>query len=224
MGNTKNKIIFSIVFIAVLSAVIALLVFLTQKGSQNAPIAGFGPALIEDEFQPEEEPKEAVAQPEKEVSRPMLLDTDYFSFVLPPGWEARSASNTLPIIIIDSREEITNIKAKEIDFRTSLSINSTELGGVSLKDYVESVKVSLIQAIPVIEIIKEEETAVDNKEAYFLEIKSIQQDLQFHTFLFFIVGKEDTVWAFSFNALEESYPDFKDIFDQAVKSIKMKPR
>jgi len=224
MKNIKNKIIFIIIFIAVSSAGMALLIFLIQKGSPNTPIAGLEPELIDliDEPLLEDETEQTIAQPEKETSLPSLLDTDYFNLLFPPGWEKKSGPDTLPIIIVNSPEEITNSKAKEIDFQTNLSINRAILGEVSFKDYIESVKVGLIQTIPIIEIVKEEEIAISDRGGYFLEIKSIQQDLKFSTLIFFIVGKENTVWAFSFNTLEESYPDYKDIFNQIVKEIKMK--
>ena len=224
----KNKIIFVIIFIAVLSAGIAGMFFLTKKGSLGALTAGLG---LEPAVKPEQP---AAQQPEKEVPASVLnevseealtatlVETDYFSLIAPFGWDVKSDVNTLPVIIFDIQDKITNDKAKEIDFHTNLSINSASLGELSLKDYVEKVKNDLINAIPIIEIIKEEPTVISGNEAYLLEIKSVQQDLRFSTLLSLVMGKKNTIWAFSFNTLEETWPDYKSLFIQTARSVQMK--
>lgn len=164
---------------------------------------------------------ESVGQPEEEVITSTLVETDYFTLIAPFGWEVESDANTLPIIIVDAQDKITDDKAKEIDFRTNLSINNASLAELSLEDYVEKVKTDLINAIPIIEIIKEELTVINGNEAYLLEIKSVQEDLKFSTLLALFAGKENTIWAFSFNTLQESWPYYKNIFHQTARSVKM---
>jgi len=206
-----TKIIFTLSFIAILSAGIVLMVLLTQKGSS---IVTAPPQSTTTPPEPEEEkniPQEAAT-----------LDTDYFTLALPSGWEGTSATDTLPIIVADSQEEVINEKAKEIDFRTNLSINRGELAEKTLKDYIEGLKAGLVSTIPIMEITKEEETIVDDREAYLLEIESIQQDLKFSTLVILVSGKDNTVWAFSFNTLGESWSSYKDIFYQIVQNIEMK--
>lgn len=219
MQNMKNKIIFVIVFIIIASAGIASMIFLVQKGGS---IASPLEPSSEPEIKSEEKAETPAAQTEKETSQRTMVDTDYFSLTLLPGWEMTSEENTLPIMAVDSKEQVLNEKAKEIDFRTNLSVNQTGLGENSLKDYVETVKNSLLKNIPIIEITKEEQSLMSGKEAYFLEIESIQDDLKFNTFVALIAGKENTVWAFSFNTLEESWQKYKDIFYKIIEGLKMK--
>lgn len=223
MENIRNKIIFIFIFVAVLSTGIFAMVYLVKKG--NSVIS---PAKLElaseTELQPpfQEEKPQSNAEPAEEAPEFMTMDTDYFTLVLPPAWKKSSEGDTLPVIIADSSEEAVNEKAKEINFHTNLSINSTSLGEASLKDYVENVKTSLIQTILIIEITKEERAEINGSDVYILEIKSIQQDLNFETVLAIFAGKDNTVWAFSFNTIEESWPDYKDVFYGIIDSIKKK--
>ncbi|MBI2450021.1 MAG: hypothetical protein HYV47_00635 [Candidatus Nealsonbacteria bacterium] len=217
----KNKIIFTFIFIIILSTIIVFLVFLGKKGSSFTSTSEPGLELKNPNEQAINNP---VTQPHKEVIQPqyMNLDTDYFALTLPSGWEMTSEDNTLPITIVDSKEAVLDEKAREIDFRTNLSIKWTELGENSLKDYFEAVKISLINSIPIIEIIKEEQTLAGDKEAYFMEIKSVQKNLKFGTFVALVAGQENTAWAFSFNTLEESWIKYKEIFYQTIKGLRMK--
>jgi len=206
----KNKIIFIFIFAAISAAGIAGLIFVMQKGTKSIPTIRPATELITE------------SQSKEELEKLTVMDTAYFSFVIPDGWQEADASNTLPIMITDSREKLTNNQAKEMNFRTNISINSAELGEILFKDYVEDTKTRLIQAIPIIEITKEEGYTINGKNAHFMEIKSVQNDLKFNTIVILAVGKDNTVWAFSFNTLEESRLDYKDIFSNMIKSIKMK--
>ena len=206
----KNKIIFIFIFAAISAAGIAGLIFVMQKGTKSIPTIRPATELITE------------SQSKEELEKLTVMDTAYFSFVIPDGWQEADASNTLPIMITDSREKLTNNQAKEMNFRTNISINSAELGEILFKDYVEDTKTRLIQAIPIIEITKEEGYTINGKNAHFMEIKSVQNDLKFNTIVILAVGKDNTVWAFSFNALEESWFDYKDIFSNMIESIKMK--
>ncbi|MDO8559123.1 MAG: PsbP-related protein [bacterium] len=217
----KNKIVFIIIFAAVSAAGIIAMIFFMQKGVKGIPAVNPAAELIT-ESQSKKESEKLTVQPEKENQKLTLMDTAYFSFVIPDGWQEADASNTLPIMITDSREKLTNNQAKEMNFRTNISINSAELGEILFKDYVEDTKTRLIQAIPIIEITKEEGYTINGKNAHSMEIKSVQNDLKFNTIVILAVGKDNTVWAFSFNTLEESWLDYKDIFSNMIKSIKMK--
>lgn len=217
----KTKIIFTLVFIIIVSAGIVFMVFLTKRGSSVNNTATIGSELTP-EFQSEQKTEAPATEPEKEIPQYTTVDTDYFTLTLISGWQMTSEENTLPIIVIDSEEEVLNEKAKEIDFRTSLSIKWAELGENSFKAYVEGVKTGLVNTIPIIEITKEEQTSISGKEAYFMEIESIQEDLKFNTFVALVSGKGNSVWAFSFNALEESWPKYKDVFYEIIEGLKMK--
>ena len=210
----KNNIIFVIIFIAVVSAGIVSMIFLAKRGSSAVLAPKSEVAAVVKELQPpkEEEIPQANTEPLKELLKTTEVDTDYFPLVLPPGWVKTSSGESLPLIITDSTEKVTDEKAKEIDFRTGLSINSMPLGETSLSDYVETMKTSLIQGIPIIEITKEEQVGINGSAAHILEIESIQKDIKFRTVLAIFTGKDNTVWAFSFNTLDDSWYGYKDVF------------
>lgn len=210
----KTKIIFTIVFIIILSSATAFLVFLTKKGSS------IGPASVIP--QSNEATEKSTTTPPVQPPQKVSVDTDYFAITMPTGWESSSEANVLPIIIADSKEQVIDEKAKEIDFRTNLSINRAPLGENSLIDYVEALKAGLSSLIPIMEITKEEVAEIDSREAYLMEIESIQQDLKFYTLVALAVDKENTVWAFSFNTLKESWLKYKEIFYETIEGIKFK--
>src|SRR3989344_3687413 len=220
----KNNIIFVIIFIAVVSAGIVSMIFLAKRGSSAvlAPKSEMAAVVTESQPPKEEEIPQANTEPLKELLKSTEMDTDYFTLVLPPGWVKTSSGESLPLIITDSTEKVTDEKAKEIDFRTGLSINSMPLGETSLSEYVETMKTSLIQGIPIIEITKEEQVGINGSAAHILEIESIQKDIKFRTVLAIFTGKDNTVWAFSFNTLDESWKNCGNIFTQIINSIAMK--
>ena len=220
----KNNIIFVIIFIAVVSAGIVSMIFLAKRGSSAvlAPKSEMAAVVTESQPPKEEEIPQANTEPLKELLKSTEMDTDYFTLVLPPGWVKTSSGESLPFIITDSTEKVTDEKAKEIAFRTGLSINSMPLGETSLSDYVETMKTSLIQGIPIIEITKEEQVGINGSAAHILEIESIQKDIKFRTVLAIFTGKDNTVWAFSFNTLDDSWNGYKDVFHNITDSIVMK--
>jgi len=219
----KSKIIFAVIFIAVLGAVAIAMIFFIKEWSPAtlAPSSENPPAT---ELRPTEEEQQLKGEPQKAIPASNAMDTDYFTVNLPQGWEKTSEGDDLPLIISDTLEEITDEKAKETGFRTNFSINSTSLGETSLDDYVELVKASLVQTIAIMEITKEEQAVINGAKASIVEVKSAQDNLNFRTILAIFAGKENTVWAFSFNTLEDSWPDNESIFRQIIESIKMKPR
>lgn len=217
----KNRIIFIVIFIIILFSVIGLMVFLARENSSIIPVSSHlergWEQLPTTTTQPIQLPQEV-----SQYAKYITLDTDSFVLTLPSGWKMTSQYSALPIILTDSKEEVLNEKAKEIDFQTNLSINRAEWGQNYFKDYVEAVKASLISNIPIIKITKEEEVTLNDKEAYFMEIESVQDNLGFSTFVALVVGKENTVWAFSFNTLEESWLKYKEVFYKIIESLKMK--
>lgn len=221
MQNIKNKIIFGAIFVAVLSGMIISLIFLVQKGKSDSLTAGLKESapeqIAESQTQSEEQPN----QTQKETDLPTFLETPFFILTLPAGWEQTSEGNDLPIIATNMAEKIVNEKAKEMDFKTNLSINGTKLGDMLFQDYIDSLKTNLVDSISVIDIKKEWTDYLNHRDVRFLEIHSVQRDMKFATLLAFIVDG-DIVWAFSFNTLEESWLNYKENFQKIFKGLRLK--
>lgn len=215
----KNKILFITIFLALSAAGISSLIYVVQKygTSQDRPTGEY--SVSSPETPQETEGK--VQEPQKGTEGFIGFYEENFSLVLPYGWVQISPTTTWPIIIADSLKRITDKKVEEIGFGTNLSINWDELNQISPEDYIKNVKESLIQSIPIIEIVKEEKGSIRGKEANFVEIDSVQQDISFKTLLVFVT-QGDTIWAISFNTLKESWPDYQYVFRQIAESFKLK--
>ena len=217
----RNKILFILGFLIILLAVTGFLVYLVLEQGPIAPGNQLG-AVTGSETQPEAKSEEPAQEPKNADNYTTLVKPD-FTLNFPSSWlEITQSTSTWPVVIINLQEEITNEKAKAINFQTNLSINRAELGEVPPQDYIENVKNGLINTIPIIEIVKQEKDTIDNRDAYFLEVDSIQEDLNFKTFLVFTVDEKNTIWALSFNTLKESWPDYQEVFYQMAKSFKIK--
>lgn len=150
------------------------------------------------------------------------IRTNSFDLALPAGWEISSQDDVLPVVAANSKEEFVNEKVREVNFKTNLSINGTKLGDYSLRDYVRIVKDSLIDNLAVMNIVKEGDFTASDNEAYFMEVESTQQGLEFGTLIVFIVDKDNFVWAFSFNSLRSSWEEYKKVFYRTIEGIDFK--
>jgi len=70
----KNKIIFIFIFAAISAAGIAGLIFVMQKGTKSIPTIRPATELITE------------SQSKEELEKLTVMDTAYFSFVIPDGW------------------------------------------------------------------------------------------------------------------------------------------
>ena len=155
-----------------------------------------------------------------------LLVKDDFTITLPVGWQEVTDFPEVLVMAIDAREEITNEKAKNIDFKTNFSIKSDDIGKYSklhgAQEYIESVKTSLVQLIPSIEFTHEEQGIIDGNNAFFIECESTQEGINFKTLLVFIEGSNNIIWVISFNTFQNSWLTYRDLFYQIAESFRLK--
>jgi len=159
-------------------------------------------------------------------SEETVLAKDGFALTLPVGWtEITPPQENILAMGVDSREEINDEKVKETGFRTNLSIQQDDLSKYeqpySLSDYVDSVKTSLMQAIPGIEFAKEEQGEINGFDAVFVECWSTQEEIDFATLLVFFKDANNFIWAISFNTLHDSWLTYQDVFYQIAESFKL---
>src|SRR3989344_5175815 len=195
----KSKILLILAFLMLFSVGVGFLIYLT---------------VVEENVQESARDERAEQEPEEKKPEQFVSMTDAgFSINVPDGWMKNSKAGDWPVIITNVREEISNEKAKEMNFQTNVSVNLADPKGVSANDYIENVKTQLIQNIPTIKIVKEEEGSINGKEAHFIEIGSNQLDIDFKTLLVF-VKDENIIWAISFNTLKDSWGTYQNMFRQ----------
>lgn len=156
----------------------------------------------------------------------ILLKGD-FEITLPPGWQETS---TLPegflALAIDAKEDVSSGIFQKLDFRTNLSIKSDDMTKYASMDsfekYVESIKISLVQAIPSISFIREEQKTINGNRAILIECESLQEETGFKTLLVFIEGNNGAIYALSFNAFQSSWTSYRDAFYKIAESFKLK--
>lgn len=179
----------------------------------------------EEEKELSEEGKKIEKAEEEESGEKLFAKTlikKDFTIILPPGWEEISPSPEGLAMAVDTQEEITNEKAKKINFQTYFLINSTQLGELSAEKYIEEVKISLVQKIPNIKFTDEEKGIINGRQAFFLECQSRQEEIDFKTLLVFIEGRDKTIWAISFNSLKESWSTYRDLFYQIAETFQLR--
>ncbi|OGZ20292.1 MAG: hypothetical protein A2654_01865 [Candidatus Nealsonbacteria bacterium RIFCSPHIGHO2_01_FULL_43_31] len=163
----------------------------------------------------------------EEILKETRLLKDEFEITLPPGWqEATSANANFLLLAFDAQEDISGGNFQKLDFRTNLSIKSDDLSRYSsldtLEKYVESMKVSLIQSVPGINFIREEQKIINGVQAIFIECSSRQEEADFKTLLVFVQGGNDIIYAISFNTFQSSWADYQDVFEQISRSFKLR--
>lgn len=220
----KNKILIMTVIFATVGAG-AVLVYLAKTGK----LADLWPkTLTLSPVQPAVTNNPVVTNDNKdiEMNKETTLLKDGFTIILPPFWqEIPSQQDEADILAmaVDSREEILDEKVIKAGFRTFLSVKNDDLTRYSqeytLEEYVDSIKVSLAQLIPSIEFSYEKQAEINGNSVIFVECKSRQEEIDYSTLLVFIKGKENLLWAISFNTLKDSWPHYRDLFYQITESF-----
>jgi len=163
----------------------------------------------------------------EEVLNETRLLKENFEITLPSGWqEATSTLKGILLMAIDAKEDVSGGIFQKLDFRTSLSVKSDDITRYatvgSFENYVSSVKTSLIQAIPSISFISEEQKMINGVQAILIECLSRQEEADFKTLLVFVKGNDSTVYAISFNTFQDSWPVYKSLFYWMAESFKLK--
>lgn len=167
------------------------------------------------------------AEVEEESLKETRLLKDDFEITLPPGWqESTNLSEGILLMAIDHGENASGGLFEKLDFRTSLSVKSDDITRYAdvdnFNDYVASVKISLVQTIPSISFVVEEQKIINGAQAILLECSSRQEDADFKTLLVFVNGNNNIVYAVSFNTFQDSWPAYKSIFYRTAESFKLK--
>ncbi len=167
--------------------------------------------------------QEAVkTEEENQPSQNNVLATDDFSLDRPEGWREAPAPTGVSMMIVNADEEIIDEEAKKINFRSYFSVSYDTFNGRSREEYVKYIKDSLVQALPGIIFTEEKSGIANGNDTYFIESEANQKGIDFKVFIALIKGKNNDVWAMSFNTTKSYWPNYKNLFYQTVASFKMK--
>lgn len=197
----KNKILTAIIIVLVLAIGIGIGIYFSGGDKDKGPKSIYGP-----------EAKEGGARLEKED----------FSISMPEGWAEMGAPTGVSAMVVCTSEEITDPAAQKINFRTYFSVVYDVLAEKTLEEYIQSAKDILPQSIPGIVMTHEENSIIDNQDAYFIEAEFTQRGIDFKILLTVIKGREQDVWIVSFNTAVSNWDNYKDLFYQIAKSFKVK--
>ena len=222
----KIKILFVAITFVVLAALSAAGFYIYKNLIQPASST----EIINTPLVTNNEGRETGEAPEiknEEILKETRLSKDGFEITLPPGWqEATSTYEGFLLLAFDAQEDISGGNFQKLDFRTNLSVKSDDLGKYSsldtLEKYVESMKTSLIQAIPGIAFVKEDQKTINGNESFFIELSSRQKEIDFKTLLMFIKGNDNIVYAVSFNTFQGFWENYQGVFEQIAQSFKLK--
>jgi len=169
---------------------------------------------LEDNVETKNTGNESETKKEETQFRPRVLTKPGFSISIPQGWtEADPSSGSALALVVE--------EGQKANFTTYYSINSHSLRKYTFEEYIEEVKVGLVQTIETIDFLREEENKINGEPAFFIETKSYQQGINFRSLLVFVEGEGNVIWAISFNTLEDKWPEYRDLFYQTAKTFKL---
>lgn len=219
----KIKILVAVITVIVLTTLSAAGFFIYKNYQVKPEVKEESPIVVDRENPPTGGPPTGG----EEVLKETRLLKDDFSIILPPGWqEATTPPEGILLMAVDAQEDISGGIFQKLDFRTNLSVKSDDITRYasvgSFEDYVASVKTSLIQIIPGISCIGEEQKMINSVQAILIECSSRQEEADFKTLLIFVKGNDSTVYAISFNTFQDSWPTYKSLFYWIAESFKLK--
>jgi hypothetical protein len=162
-------------------------------------------------------------QNQEEQTGGNMLVKDGFSIVLPKGWtESAGTAEGITALAFDPNEQITEEAAKKMSFASYLSIGQDSSQNKSMSDYVVYTKQELQKALGAVEFTNEQSLTINSKEAYTLEMKLSQENINFKVLMVLIAGDNGDVWVVSFNTLESMWNGYKDAFYDSAESFVVK--
>jgi FtsZ-interacting cell division protein ZipA len=162
-------------------------------------------------------------QNQEEQTNGNMLVKDGFSIILPKGWmESQGTAEGITALAFDPQEQITEEAAKKISFASYLSIGQDSSQEKSMSDYVVYTKQELQKALGAVEFTNEQSLTINSKEAYALEMRLSQENINFKILMVLIKGDYNDVWVVSFNTLDSMWNGYKDAFYNSAKSFIVK--
>lgn len=151
-----------------------------------------------------------------------VFATDDFSLTYPAGWQSAQAITGVSAMAVKEKENISDLEAKKMNFQSYLAVSYDSSEGKTKEEVVEYFKNELYAVIPEAVFSRENFLSVNGNEAYATEITFRKSGLDFHVLEVIIWGKENDLWALSFNTLEEMWQAYISDFEKMTQSFIVK--
>ncbi len=161
-------------------------------------------------------------QPREETKKGILLVRDEYSVLIPVGWREIAAPTGVSAMVSYVDEEITDLNAKKINFKTYYSVQYDVLKDKSLTEYAKTIKNQLKQTLPEISFTNEWPLTVNGREAYNLEAELNQQGVDFKILMVSIKGQKDDIWTIAFNTPKTKWQQYQSLFQEIIQSFEVK--
>jgi len=146
---------------------------------------------------------------------------DDFTLIPPAGWIRTQIPSTL-VSYQNSREtQPKGSAAEKINFKSYLAVSFDSTNGQSLVQIAELVKNQTKGVAPAISFASAIDGTIGGQPAKFMEADLLMQDVNFKVAIA-VAMKGDKYFIISFNTTAEKWPEYRDIFYNALNSFKFK--
>jgi len=221
----KNKILFSV--LAVLGVILitgtSFYLLNQNKPADNSAESTAGETtgdLLENQPQPKTEVPKNDQPAVPQLSNKLV--TDDFEMSIPEGWIKADPVAGTSAMAVNANESINDSAAQKIGFKSYLTVSRDTFPGTSLADYLGAVQDELRKVFSDAVFSNEQDTIINGQSARAMEIELSRQGMSFKVLFVLVRGKGDDVWAISFNTAKSAWDGYKETFQSAANSFKLK--
>ena len=150
------------------------------------------------------------------------LATDEFSIMMPEGWLQAEAIEGISAMAVNAQEETVEPKAQEIGFKTYFAITKDTLQGKTMAEYLQMFKDEVAKIDTAAVFMQENEVVINGREARAVEIKMVQEGLNFRVLVMIVRGENEDLWTVTFNTLESNWSNYQETFSEVAQSFQLK--
>lgn len=166
---------------------------------------------------------QASAENQGETGQPQSrIITDDFSLDIPAGWEETAPAMGASVMAVYANEEVEDPAARKINFKSYLAVSYDTLQGKDIAGYLQTVRNSLLQAIPSVLFTAERDMTVNGNAAHAIEAELTQQGADFKILIILISGEGEDIWVISFNTTKNGWDDYRKTFYDTANSFIVK--
>ena len=148
--------------------------------------------------------------------------TDDFEISLPEGWQKTAPAIGASAMAINGEEKLDDPAAQKINFRSYFAVSYDTLQGKSLSEYLQNIKSQLQQTISNAVFSQEHDVTINDRVARAFEADFTQQGVNFKILMVAVKGVDDDVWVISFNTIQSSWAEYKEIFSNIANGFRLK--
>ncbi len=146
-----------------------------------------------------------------------------FSINIPKGWQVNDKFPGIIARIANLNYQPKSSELKNFGFVNYFTIGYGVMGeGMDMKKYVEKTKVEGKQGVPDLKFTADRDLKINGYDAHIIESDAAGNGYNLKVAIALIKGKENSVWSIVFNTEKESWPEYKQIFEETINSFYIK--